>query len=386
MNRMYTTLFLVIVFLQCADAQEVRARTRSGSFGVPEQKEVIIPKDETPPTIEILEPADFVQRGMKNISETRLILTSSTFVLRGLARDPGGVARVLVNGEETQLKRSGEATEFSSTVLLAMGDNQVEVKAVDRFRNEGSILLHVRREEALIKGKYFALVVAIQNYKDRSMHSLDYPLRDAEDIIAMLSRDYTFDEQNILFLKNPDRRSIINALEALRSRVTADDNLLVFYAGHGYWDEGLRQGFWLPVNASANDPSEWLPNSTVRDYIRGIKSKHTLLLADACFSGGIFRTREAFVRPDASIQRTYEMPSRRAMTSGALKTVPDRSVFVEYFLKRLKENREKYLYAEKLYVSMKDAVINNSPNNQTPLYGVINEAGDEGGDFIFVRR
>jgi Tol biopolymer transport system component len=27
-----------------------------------------------------------------------------------------------------------------------------------------------------------------------------------------------------------------------------------------------------------------------------------------------------------------------------------------------------------------------SPNSQTPLHGVINEAGDEGGDFIFVKR
>ena len=106
----------------------------------------------------------------------------------------------------------------------------------------------------------------------------------------------------------------------------------------------------------------------------------------ACFSGGIFKTREAFIKPDISIQKVYEMPSRKALTSGNLKTVPDKSVFVEYLVKRLRQNREPYLYSEKLYVNMRDAVTNNSPNNQTPLFGVINGAGDEGGDFIFVRK
>jgi hypothetical protein len=35
---------------------------------------------------------------------------------------------------------------------------------------------------------------------------------------------------------------------------------------------------------------------------------------------------------------------------------------------------------------MREGVIHNSRTKQTPLYGAINEAGDEGGDFIFVRK
>jgi hypothetical protein len=40
---------------------------------------------------------------------------------------------------------------------------------------------------------------------------------------------------------------------------------------------------------------------------------------------------------------------------------------------------------QKLFTSLREAVINNSPTHQTPLYGAISETGDEGGDFIFVR-
>ena len=73
------------------------------------------------------------------------------------------------------------------------------------------------------------------------------------------------------------------------------------------------------------------------------------------------------------------------MTSGTLTEVPDRSVFIEYFIKRLIDNRNKYLSSEQLFIKSKDAVINNSPLRQIPQFGEIRETGDEGGDFIFVR-
>jgi hypothetical protein len=61
-------------------------------------------------------------------------------------------------------------------------------------------------------------------------------------------------------------------------------------------------------------------------------------------------------------------------------------VFVEFLVKRLRDNRDPYLDSQKLFTSLREAVINNSPTSQTPLYGAISEAGDEGGDFVFVRR
>ena len=186
---------------------------------------------------------------------------------------------------------------------------------------------------------------------------------------------------------DPDRRTIYKTLQSLRSKLTERDNLLIFYAGHGYWLDDMKQGFWLPRDASGiNDPADWIPNSTVRDYIKAIKAKHVLLVADSCFSGGIFKTREAFYKQKVSMEKIYELPSRKAITSGAMKTVPDRSVFLEYLIKRLKDNKEPYMDTQKLFASLREAVINNSPSHQTPLYGAISEAGDEGGDFIFVRR
>ena len=117
-----------------------------------------------------------------------------------------------------------------------------------------------------------------------------------------------------------------------------------FYAGHGYWNEVTQKGYWLASDASKENTANWIGNSSISDYIRSIPAKHTLLIADACFSGSIFKTRAAFGNLDKTAQKLYELTSRKAMTSGTLTEVPDKSVFVEYLVKRLADNSEAYLF------------------------------------------
>ncbi len=353
-------------------------------------KKITSKVDNTPPTIQITSPV--FPRGVKKLQQDK------TVVVKGLASDASGIFEVRVNGVEAELDANGQ---FWSEVLLRVGENRITVEAMDIRRNAASTAFTIVRETRALPppvvaprtkeqeefqfGEYHALLIAVQDYADGTINDLDYPIEDAERIRAVLLEQYTFKQENIHFLKNPSRRDILKQLGKLR-KLDEDDNLLIYYAGHGYWDEKARQGYWLPRDARQDDDSDWISNSDIKDRIRSIETRHTLLISDACFSGGIFKTREAFIKPDISIQKVYEMPSRKALTSGNLKTVPDKSVFVEYLVKRLEKNREPYLYSEKLYVNMKDAVTNNSPNNQTPLFGVINGAGDEGGDFIFVRK
>jgi Caspase domain len=237
----------------------------------------------------------------------------------------------------------------------------------------------------LQKRSYYALIIAVQDYKDQSIVDLDEPLADARALRNELIAEYTFKPENITFLQNPDRTTIIETFDELTTSVSSTDNLLVFYAGHGIWDEQIEQGYWLPSDAKKSSKAAWLSNGTIRDYIRAIDSKHTLLITDACFGGGILKTREAFTASKAMLEM-YKLPSRKAMTSGALKTVPDKSVFIEYLIKALKANEQPLISADQLFTSFKYNVINNSPNGQVPQYGVISQADDEGGDFIFLKK
>lgn len=255
--------------------------------------------------------------------------------------------------------------------------SQVAIAADDRLGNALS--------NELKKRNYYALIIAVQDYTDESIVDLDQPIADAKALREELIADYTFKPQNITFLQNPSRARIIETFDGLTNSVESTDNLLVFYAGHGIWDGQIEQGYWLPSDARKGSKAAWLSNGTIRDYIRAIDSKHTLLVTDACFGGGILKTREAFQASKAMIEM-YKLPSRKAMTSGALKTVPDKSVFIEYLIKALKNNEQPLVSADQLFATFKYNVINNSPNGQVPQYGVISQADDEGGDFIFLRK
>ncbi len=236
------------------------------------------------------------------------------------------------------------------------------------------------------QSKNWALVVGINDYQSPDINDLSNPLSDANSLASVLLEKYNFTREEMIFLENPTREGIIRAFDYLATVIRPVDNLIIFYAGHGLWDEKLGKGYWIPSDATLENRANWFSNSDLRDYISGIKSHHTLLITDACFSGGIFKTREAFNQVSPATYEMYKLPSRKAMTSGAMTTVPDKSVFIEYLLKRLTDNTEPFLSSEQLFSSFKIAVINNSPTKQVPQYGEIREAGDEGGDFIFTLR
>ncbi|MEQ8882799.1 MAG: caspase family protein, partial [Cyclobacteriaceae bacterium] len=220
---------------------------------------------------------------------------------------------------------------------------------------------------------------------DPEIQTLDNPINDATVLANVLTEKYAFGNEDLIFLENPGRADIIDALDELSDKATEKDNVLIFYAGHGIWNEKLNQGYWLPADASLDSKAQWLSNSTLRDYLGGIKSKHTLLISDACFSGGILKERSVEQSSKAMLE-LYKLPSRKAMTSGTMTTVPDESVFIKYLMKNLTENDSRLLSADQLFRNFKIAVIHNSPRGLVPQYGVIAFAGDEGGDFIFLKR
>ncbi len=185
-------------------------------------------------------------------------------------------------------------------------------------------------------------------------------------------------------LRNTTRGDLIQALDDLAHQVSSMDNLLIFYAGHGWWDEGANIGYWLPADADSHVKTNWFRNSALVDYLKEIDSKHTLLITDACFGGSIFKTRAAFPSRTKAFEKLYELPSRKAMTSGTLTEVPDRSSFTKYLVERLNNNDETYLSSEQLFSSFRISVINNS--DAIPQYGVIGNVGDQGGDFILIKK
>lgn len=232
--------------------------------------------------------------------------------------------------------------------------------------------------------KYKAIIIGVNSYVDGKIASLDNPEKDAAALSEILTTYYAFEKEDVTLLLSPTREHLIETFDNTMEKSSENDHILIFYAGHGHWDPRRKAGYWLPSDAKAKSTANWVRNSTIKEYVASFKAKHVLLISDACFSGSIFKTRAAFDDADKSTKALESLPSRKAMTSGTLKEVPDESVFVKYFQKRLVENKQKYISARTLFDSFRVAVMNNSEN--VPQFGVINQTGDEGGDFIFIKK
>ena len=334
-----------------------------------------------PPVITITKPE--LSRGFK-------IVNSSTMIVEGIASDDDGIRSVYVNSVKAQSNYGGI---FKAEIPVSPGMNQIQVIATDNKGMSGYKTFSIDIKNNSVSGgellgqtgKYYALIIGVSDYDDPAIPDLlGEPTKDAHELYNILTQQYTFNPQDVKLLLNPTYRQIIRSFDDFAKKITENDNFLIFYAGHGNWDEQTEIGYWLPKDAELGYTDAWLYNSVLVDNIRKVNSKHTLLIADACFSGGIFKARSLLPNAPKAIKQKYELKSRNAITSGALKTVPNRSVFFKYLSDRLKNNTEKYLSASQLYRKIEIPVGNNSPN--VPQYGDIRNAGDEGGDFIFIRK
>ncbi|MEQ6124133.1 hypothetical protein AAON49_08045 [Pseudotenacibaculum sp. MALMAid0570] len=346
-----------------------------------------------PPVVVITEPDVDLKRGFKIVKTKRI-------EVRGKATDKDGIYEILINGVDATVNEDGT---FYASVPLKIGSNDLVVKATDIKQASSTKTFRIKRKSPevdvvktdVIKkedqldigfGKYYALLIGVSDYNDASnVPDLEgLPTKDAKDLKDLLVSKYSFEEENVVLLNNsPTENQILREFVKLKKKVTNKDNVLIFYAGHGIYDEATETGSWLPSDADPEYGLNMISNSTIKDYIKGINSKHTLLISDACFSGSIFKTRSYKTAPK-SITRKFELPSRKAITSGTLKTVPNKSVFLKYLIDRLRNNNELYLTARRIFDRIEEPVMNNSKN--VPQYGTIQEVGDEGGDFIFIRK
>jgi hypothetical protein len=302
--------------------------------------------------------------------------------------DEAGIASVLINGT-AQRNAPNDTLIFN---LSFKPNEEVVVVAKDNFSNVKEKSFLIKAQESVVVNatsapnarKFYALLIGVNEYHDPAITSLNEPIKDAEQLKEALTKNYTFEESNVSLLKNPTFEDLNVAFEELTKHVSPNDFLLIFYAGHGYFDEKTNIGYWLPADASEKNRAKWFRNSALVENIGAINSKHTLLIADACFSGGIFKTRAPFDNSSIDVFDMLKRPSRKAMTSGSLTTVPDKSVFMKYLLKSLNENNNKYLPSEDLFDDIRLSMKNNS--NTKPLYGEIQNVGDEGGNFVFVKK
>jgi hypothetical protein len=266
--------------------------------------------------------------------------------------------------------------QFPSGVYAGLAKIKLQELSIDKKVQVASI-------PNLDYGDYYALVIGNNNYQD--LTNLRSAVNDAKAVSTVLEIDYGF---NVELLENASRKDILRSLKHLRETVSAKDNVLIYYAGHGYLDEAADQGYWLPIDSERDDDSNWIATDRVASQIKAMKAKHVMVVADSCFSGTITRAIKIEQRTPEWLSEIVKKKARTALTSGGLEPVMDtgsgnHSAFAYAFISLLEEN-DGVLDASQLFSKLRPKVMVNS--TQTPQYGKIHMAGDDGGDFLFVRQ
>jgi hypothetical protein len=309
-------------------------------------------KDRTPPQIYVSSPP--------NIQDDKVRIYKDMVEIRGTLMDESGIRNLRVNGREVPIK---DNNNFVFIQPLSMGDNQFAIEAKDVNDNISIKRFTVQRknltgeEYDVAKARNFLFVVGINDYE--YWPKLNNAVKDANDIANSLLRQYNFEFDNVVLLKNEQatRSNIYKSLRSLIEQVTPQDNLLIYFSGHGYFDGLLNEGYWIPIDAKVNNSGDYLSNSDILKIIGNIDSQHTFLIADACFSGSLFsESKKGYA------ENVEKYKSRWGLASGRLEVVSDGAIgqnspFATATITFLNENtKDKFAISELIqYVKMKVA-------------------------------
>lgn len=357
------------------------------------------------PTIQIFEPPILTTRGVSPVLRVRS--GSSVQIIRGQITAPAGIKLATLNGRPLLVDSQGM---FNTALPIPSVETEVVVQAIDRqqrterflFRLVPEIVADVEEEDiarvgrvahSIDFGRYYAVVIGNEEYTN--FPQLGTAVNDARKVAELLKHNYGFDTR---LITNADRYTVLSALNEVRNKLREEDNLLIYYAGHGEIDANTKQGYWLPVDAENGNTANWVSNTSITDLLNTIKAKHVLVVADSCYSGSL--TRKSIPRlntkmNDALFEKWLESMkktrSRTVLTSGGLKPVLDsgggkHSVFAKAFLKEL-ERGDGVIDAYRIFVDVSGEVQQAAASigfKQVPTYAPIKHAGHGGGEFLLV--
>lgn len=244
--------------------------------------------------------------------------------------------------------------------------------------------------------KYHAVVIGINDYAHHSgsgWNDLQTARPDAEAVADLLESEYAFSVTR-LFDSDATRGAIIATLDALSS-LTKDDAALMYFAGHGFYDKTLGEGYWIPSDARRKTPEryakeDWVWNSTITKIIGASMARHILVIADSCYAGSLFRGDEhRNVQNNLDwYRRALAKPSRYLIASGDLEPVLDsgaqHSVFAQQILNFLGHSDKDVFSAGDLGMALRQKV--SSLTGQMVQMGPLAVSGHAGGEFVFVKK
>ena len=286
--------------------------------------------------------------------------------------------------------------ELNQRIFLGDGENVVTVEVENV---EGGIVVDYRNiligfdaisKAVDINRKDYALLIGTDKYDFWT--DLVNPVYDTETIAAELEQSYGFETE---LLADPSQEELLIKLkEYATKKYRPQDQLLIFIAGHGQFDEAFGEGYLVTKGSKVNDAAKtsYIAHSILRNVINNIPCEHILLVMDVCFSGTfdpVIAGSRAAVYEDIDdsqlLVRKLTKKTRRYLTSGGKEYVSDgiagnHSPFAQKFLEvlRTKGGDDRIITLTEMYPTMQR--LQTLP--RTGEFG----SNEKDSDFVFVVR
>ncbi|MEZ4985627.1 MAG: caspase family protein [Saprospiraceae bacterium] len=253
------------------------------------------------------------------------------------------------------------------------------------------------------------MLIGIDKYEQ--WNPLAYPVSDCEAFFEVLQKHYGFTREDLLHIQGKplydgdatwdliyeELSYPLEKDEFGNTRIGADDNLIIYFAGHGYLDETLDEGYWIPVDAPAlikdtqgkprlqrrSDVKKFLSVSELVKILSSIHAHHIVLIVDACFPQA-FARMAVDVPPSGNAKNREDKPSRWILTSGGMEKVLDKSPFAKALRDVLEKVDEKNISIKWIGAEVEKRVSNTGL--QSPWVAPLTENRYDGGVFSFCRR
>jgi len=242
-------------------------------------------------------------------------------------------------------------------------------------------------------GDYYALLIGINRYQE--WPHLRTAVNDVKGMKRILVERYGFADERTILLTDAEatRGRILSDLRNLASSLKDDDNLLVYFAGHGQLDDLTGDGYWVPVEGNQKNPDSWVSHSILKNILcsEKVKAKNIIVVADSCYSGTLLRGGPSLLSLEDRNYRgrlTELAPkrSRQVITSGGLEPVVDggrdgHSLFAYYLIRALEDNQREVIDLENLFHGKVWRPVTEI-GGQRPSVGRLKTPMDEDGQFV----
>ena len=237
---------------------------------------------------------------------------------------------------------------------------------------------------------YYALLIGINNYVN--WKHIKSPINDVKGVSSILAQKYGF-EVSILIDEDASRNRILNSLNYYRKKLKPGDLFLIYFAGHGYYDMMSRKGYWIPYDAEKNSDLKWISSDDISIQLKHILATSVLVISDSCYSGTLAKQHHIIdskeIERKAYLKNMISNRSRILISSGGKEPVLDtggrgHSIFATSFIDSLNDMKESIFSSKELFdYKIKEMVAGSV--TQIPEYHIIQNAGHNNGDFVFVK-